>query len=158
MEIYLQFWFPSSSIGPQGNGIVLSPRASTTATPVAYALASSSAGVEQLRGSRFYGTYESRIDRSITSPPLPGIRNKVVVFKKPFPNFPKVAVSLTVLCARTGPVVAVQATATNITTTQFTLHIDSSAGDHLRSVGAAWAAWSGDEKLAIGSRNGGVFG
>lgn len=51
----------------------------------------------------------------------------------------------------TGTQVSVQVTATNITTTQFTVQIDSSNCEKLISIGAAWAAWDNDTKWKVGS-------
>ncbi|KAL0634512.1 hypothetical protein Q9L58_006530 [Maublancomyces gigas] len=152
-EIYLQFWFPTSSIEPESGKVFSISQACTTTTPVPYGLASSSANAYTLRGSKFSGTYDSRIDSSITSPTIPVIISKVIAFNPPFTDTPEVVVWLTGLSATTGTVVSILVTATNITTTQFTLQIDSSAGDHLFSVSVAWAVWKADVKLGVDFRN-----
>lgn len=82
---------------------------------------------------------------------MPLIISKVVNFKSQLSDAPSVAVWLTGLSATTGAAVAIQVTAINITTTQFTLQIDSSAGGRLLSVGVAWAVWMSDERLVVDS-------
>lgn len=57
---------------------------------------------------------------------------------------------LTGLCSTPGAPVSVKVTATDITTTQFTLVIDSSGGERLISVGAAWAVWHPDDDVLAG--------
>lgn len=146
-EIFLQFWFEAPSTIFQSFESFPSVRASTTATPVPYNLGSGTASLEQLRESKYYGAYDSRMDSTITSPTLPGIVSKVIDFKQPFNNVPEVAVWLTGLSSTTGATVSVNATATNITTSQFTLRIDGSAGAELISVGIAWAVWTWCDKV-----------
>lgn len=147
-EIFLQFWFEAPSKTCQFEYIPI-VRASTTATPVPYNIGISSARLDQLRGNKYYGAYDSRMDSTITTLTLPGILSNVIDFKQPFHNVPEVAVWLTGLSSTTGATVCVKATATNITTSQFTLQIDSSAGAELISVGIAWAAWTGRKTLMI---------
>lgn len=152
-DIYLQFWFPTLSTGREDDPIFSSAQASTTTTPVPYALTSSYATAQQLHGCVFNGTYDSRMDTDITSRTHPIILSKVINFDYKLPKVPKVAVWLTGLCATSGAAVSVQAIATDIETTQFILQIDSSSGDHLLSVGAAWAVWEEEDTVAIGSKN-----
>lgn len=150
-EIYLQFWFPTSPTEPESGNLFHITQASTTTTPVPYAHGSSSATSYQLCGSVSHGTYDSRMDSSINTPTIPLIISKVVNFKFQLLDAPSVAVWLTGMSGTTGAAVAIQVTAINITTTQFTLQIDSSAGDRLLSVGVAWAVWDSDEKLVVDS-------
>lgn len=91
------------------------------------------------------------MDPDITTVTLPVILSKVINFTDTFSGVPDVVVWLTGLSSTTGAVVSVEATATSITTTQFTVQIDSSSGEHLFSVGAAWAAWEKDTKIAVRS-------
>lgn len=146
-QMYLQLWFaPACEIEPL-------PRilGSTTTTPVPYGLANSCPSLEIPYDSEYYGTYDSRMDPDITTVTLPAILSKVINFRDTFSGVPVVAVWLTGLSSTTGAVVSVQATATNITTTQFTVQIDSSCGENLLSVGAAWVAWARDTKMIVGS-------
>lgn len=93
------------------------------------------------------------MERYLSDRDIPGIISKVISINYPLRDTPSVAVWLTGLSATTGAAVSIHVTATNITNTQFTLHIDSNAGDHLLSVGTAWALWQADEKLTVGSQN-----
>lgn len=91
------------------------------------------------------------MDPDINTVTLPVILSKVINFTATFSGLPVVVVWLTGLSSTTGAVVSVEATATKITTTQFTVQIDSGSGEHLLSVGAAWVAWERDAMIAIGS-------
>lgn len=149
-EVYLQFWFEAPSSHSHRSDTFPSVRASTTTTPVPYNLGSGSASLDQLRRSKYHGAYDSRMDSTINTPTLPAILSKVIRFREPFSNVPEVAVWLTGFSSTIGTTVSVNATATNISTSQFTLQIDSSIGEELISVGAAWAAWNGYGKVTVG--------
>lgn len=117
-------------------------RAAVTAASVPYGTASGWLDTNSLGTSVSRGHYDSRTDPLITSPTLPTTIAHVVRFGEPFPTPPKVLVWLTGLSAAAGAAVAVKATATDITETDFTLRISSVDGAALASVGAGWAVWS----------------
>lgn len=81
------------------------------------------------------------MDEHINTAIIPGTVSVVIPFKTAFATPPKVVVWLTGLSATNDAVVAVNATANNVTETEFVLQISSGGPAQLASVGAAWAVW-----------------
>lgn len=131
MNTYLQFWFSST----EGTTVA---HAAATSVPVPYGNAS---GRPNIDPDATIGNYDSRTDMLSTASMVPSTITHLVRFKQAFPGFPTVAVWLTGLSAAPGAAVSVKVLASDVTETEFTLHISSGDGARLASVGAAWAVW-----------------
>lgn len=92
------------------------------------------------------------MDEHINTAIIPATVSVVIPFKTAFATPPGVVVWLTGLSATNDAVVTVNATATNVTESEFVLQISSGGPAQLASVGAAWAVWPDvPERLTTGS-------
>lgn len=127
-------------------------------TPIPYNLASSWPGMDNIRNSADYGSYDTRMVALLWGSALPATITHVVHFKQAFPAPPTVMVWLTGLSAARHAKVCVKVTANNVTESEFALQITSTGGASLGSVGVAWAVWPitphwGQTAAKVGSVN-----
>lgn len=127
-------------------------------TPIPYNLASSWPGMDNIRKSADYGSYDTRMVALLWGSALPATITHVVHFKNAFPVPPNVMVWLTGLSAARHATVCVKVTANNVTESEFALQICSAGSASLGSVGVAWAVWPitprwGQTTATVGSVN-----
>lgn len=104
--------------------------------------------MDHILSSPNHGTYDTRLDALLAAfVTLPATITHIVRFKDAFATPPSsVMVWLTGLSASTGDELSVQATANDVTETEFVLQVSSGAGSRLNSVGVAWAVWHESEQ------------
>lgn len=140
--MYLQVWYSSTpASGYPATGETVRVHVDTTMTPIPYNLASSWPGMDNIRNSADYGSYDTRMVALLSGSALPTTITHVVHFKNAFPAPPTVMVWLTGLSAARHATVCVKVTANNVTESEFALQISSAGSAGLSSVGVAWAVW-----------------